>query len=87
MITEFAEKKDNIDSWINGGFMILDKKVLDYIESDEIFFERDPLENIAHDHELMAYKHHGFWFAMDTLKNRTDLEALWSNMKAPWKIW
>ena len=87
MITEFAEKKDNINSWINGGFMVLDKKVFDYIDGDEIFFERDPLENIAHDHELMSYKHHGFWFAMDTLKNRTDLEAMWASGKAPWKIW
>ncbi len=87
MVTEFAEKKDNIDSWINGGFMVLNKKVLDYIDNDEVFFERDPLENIAHDHELMSYKHKGFWYAMDTLKNKTDLEALWLAGKAPWKIW
>lgn len=87
MITEFAEKKDNIDSWINWGFMVLNKKVLDYIESDEVFFERDPLERIAHDHELMSYKHRWFWHAMDTLKNRTDLEAMLATGKAPWKIW
>ena len=87
MITEFAEKKDNIDSWINGGFMVLNKKVLDYIESDEVMFERDPLERIAHDHELMSYKHRWFWHAMDTLKNRTDLETMLATGKAPWKIW
>ena len=56
-MTEFAEKKDNLDSWINGGFMVLNKKTLDYIEGDEVFFERDPLENIAQDRELMSYKH------------------------------
>lgn len=86
MITEFAEKKDNLDSWINGGFMVLNKKVLDYVVADEMF-EQEPLENIAKSHELMSYKHHGFWFAMDTLKNKTDLEAKWNSWKAPWKIW
>ncbi len=78
MITEFAEKKDNLDSWINGGFMVLNKKVLDYVVADEMF-EQEPLENIAKSHELMSYKHHGFWFAMDTLKNKTDLEAKWNS--------
>ena len=87
VVTEFAEKKDNLDSWINGGFMVLNKKTLDYIEGDEVFFERDPLENIAQDRELMSYKHRGFWYAMDTLKNKNDLEALWLSGKALWKTW
>lgn len=87
IVTEFAEKKDNLDSWINGGFMVLSKKTLDYIEGDEVFFERDPLENIAQDWELMSYKHRGFWYAMDTLKNKNDLETLWLSGKALWKTW
>jgi glucose-1-phosphate cytidylyltransferase len=83
----FSEKKDNNDMWINGGFMVLNKKVIDYISGDEISFEKAPLENIASDGELMAYRHNGFWYAMDTLKNRMDLEDMWSSKKAPWKIW
>ena len=86
-ITEFAEKKDNEDSWINGWFMVLNKKVIDYIEGDAMPFEKAPLENIAKDWQLMAYKHTGFRFAMDTLQNRNTLENLWSTWKAPWKIW
>lgn len=86
-VIEFAEKKDNESSWINGGFMVLDKKVIDYISWDEIPFEKDPLENIAKDGELMTYKHHGFWYAMDTLQNKNTLESLWAKWEALWKIW
>jgi glucose-1-phosphate cytidylyltransferase len=86
-INEFAEKKDNEDSWINGWFMVLNKKVIDYIAGDTMPFEKAPLENIAKDWQLMAYKHTWFWFAMDTLQNKNTLESLWSTWKAPWKTW
>lgn len=84
---EFAEKKDNESAWINGGFMVMNKKVIDYIASDDMPLEKDPLENLARDGELMTYKHDGFWYAMDTLQNKNTLEAWWSEKKAPWKIW
>ena len=86
-VTQFSEKKDNDDNWINGGFMVLNKKVLDYIPGDEMPFEKAPLEWIANDGELMAYKHDGFWYAMDTLQNRNTLESLWLKGEAPWKKW
>ena len=86
-VIEFAEKKDNQSAWINGGFMVLDKKVIDFISWDEMPFEKDPLENIAINGELMTYKHSGFWYAMDTLQNKNTLESLWIKGGAPWKIW
>lgn len=86
-IKQFAEKKDNEDSRINWWFMVLNKKVIDYISWDEMSFEKDPLENIAKDWQLMAYKHNWFWFAMDTLQNKNTLESLWQSWKAPWKTW
>ena len=86
-IKQFAEKKDNEDSWINWWFMVLNKKIIDYIAWDEMPLEKDPLENIAKDGELMAYKHSWFWFAMDTLQNRQDLENMWNSWKALWKTW
>ena len=67
--------------------MVLNKKVVDYIEWDAMPFEKIPLENIAKDLQLMAYKHTGFWFAMDTLQNKNTLENLWQSWKAPWKTW
>ncbi len=85
-IFEFAEKKDNDDSYINWWFMVLNKKVLDYISWDDVYFEKDPIENITNDWELMAYKHHWFWYAMDTLKNKQDLEEMWKKWDAPWKL-
>ena len=87
VITQFSEKKDNDDNWINGGFMVLNKKVFDYIPWDEMPFEKTPLENIATDGELMAYRHNGFWYAMDTLQNRNTLEWLWQKGEAKWKTW
>ena len=86
-IKQFAEKKDNEDSWINWGFMVLNKKVIDYIAWDETYLEHWPLEKIASEWELMAYKHSWFRFAMDTIKNKQDLENMWSSWKAPWKTW
>jgi glucose-1-phosphate cytidylyltransferase len=86
-IYEFAEKKDTVDSFVNWWFMVLNKEVLDYISWDDVYFEKDPIENIAKNSELMAYKHNWFWYAMDTLKNKQDLEEMWRKWKAPWKIW
>jgi len=84
-IKQFAEKKDNEDARINWGFMVLNKKIIEYISWDEMPFEKEPLENIAKDGELMAYKHSWFWFAMDTLQNRNHLETLRNTGNAPWK--
>ncbi len=86
-VVEFAEKKDNESAWINWGFMVIDKKAIEYIGGDDTPLEKDPLENLARDGELMTYKHHGFWYAMDTLQNKNTLEGWWSEKKAPWKIW
>ena len=86
-ITEFAEKKDNEDNRINGWFMVMNKKIIKYISGDDTYLEKWPLENIAKDGELMAYKHTWFWFAMDTLQNKNHLETLRSTWKAPRKTW
>lgn len=86
-ITEFAEKKDNESTWINWWFMVLNRKVLEYIEWDFMPFEKDPLENLAKNWELMAYKHCGFWSPMDKLKQKNDLNNLWDKWNAPRKVW
>ena len=86
-ITSFAEKSKEDGGWINGGYMVLEPKVFDYIKEDMVFFERDPLENLAKDGELMAYKHDGFWQCMDTLKDKNYLEDLLRNNNAPWVKW
>ena len=86
-VTSFREKK-NIDGVpINGGFMVLDPKVIDYIEGDSTIFEQDPLEALVKDGQLMAYKHDGFWQCMDTLRDKENLEKIWSSGNAPWKKW
>ena len=86
-INQFAEKTKEDGGWINGGFMVMEPKVLDYIEGDETIFERDPLENLAKDGELKAYKHHGFWKCMDTKRDHDALEEMWDNDDALWCIW
>lgn len=86
-IKSFREKAVEDGGWINGGFMVLDPKVLDYIEGDETTFEREPLETIASQGELDAYKHHGFWQCMDTMKDKQQLEELFEKGEAPWKVW
>ena len=86
-IMAFREKSDADVGWINGGFMILDPKVLDYIEGDNTVFERDPLEKLVADGQLMAFRHRGFWQCMDTLRDKERLEGLWNSKKAPWKRW
>jgi len=86
-VRSFREKSQADVGWINGGFMILDPKVVDYIEGDATIFERAPLEKLAADGELMAFKHRGFWQCMDTLRDKEKLEKLWASDKAPWKRW
>lgn len=85
-INKFAEKTKEDGGWINGGFMVLEPEVLDYIEGDKTMFEDEPLENLAKDGELKAYKHHGFWKCMDTKRDHDALEEMW-NENAPWAIW
>lgn len=86
-VVEFAEKTQTTEGRINGGFMVLNREVLDYISTDETSFEREPMERLAQDGELMAYCHDGFWQAMDTLRDKQLLERMWESGKAPWKIW
>ena len=86
-VLSFREKSQNDVGWINAGFMVLDPKVLDYVEGDSIMFERDPMENLARDGQLMCYRHEGFWQCMDTLRDKQKLDGLWESGAAPWKLW
>jgi glucose-1-phosphate cytidylyltransferase len=86
-VVRFQEKPQDDSTWINGGFFVLEPKVFDYIQDDNTILERDPLENLAKQGQLGAYRHHGFWQAMDTLRDKNRLEELWTSGKAPWKIW
>jgi glucose-1-phosphate cytidylyltransferase len=86
-ITDFYEKPENSEGWINGGYFVLSHKALDYIEGDETVWERGPIERLAKDGQLMGYRHNGFWSCMDTLKEKNILDELWATGNAPWKIW
>lgn len=86
-VAGFREKPGGDGGWINGGFFVLSPKVLDYIEDDTTIWEREPLERLADEGQLSAHLHEGFWQPMDTLRDKTFLEELWSTGKAPWKIW
>ncbi|QIA06711.1 glucose-1-phosphate cytidylyltransferase [Draconibacterium halophilum] len=87
-VERFQEKPKGDGSWINGGFFVCEPKVFDYIiEGDKTIFEQSPLENLARDGELIAYKHSGFWKPMDTLRDKTQLEDLIEQGKAPWVKW
>lgn len=83
----FKEKPDGDGAWISGGFFVLDPSVLDYIDSDSTVWEREPMEKLAEEGEMMAYRHRGFWQAMDTLRDQRYLESLWSSANAPWCTW
>jgi glucose-1-phosphate cytidylyltransferase len=87
MIKEFTEKPQTGEGWINGAFFVLEPKVFDYIEGDETQWEREPLERLAADGQLMAYRHTSFWQCMDTLRDKKLLEDLWQHGGAPWKVW
>ena len=87
-INSFNEKPRGDGSWINGGFMVCEPKVFDYItDGDSTIFERKPLENLAKDGHLNSYKHYGFWHSMDTLKDKNDLTYMWQNQQAEWAVW
>lgn len=86
-VKAFREKSTDDSGWINAGFMVLSPKVLDYVKDDTIMFEREPMEKLASDGELMCYKHSGFWQCMDTLRDKEKLEKMWANKTAPWKVW
>jgi glucose-1-phosphate cytidylyltransferase len=87
LIQRFEEKPRGDGGWINGGFFVLSPKVIDYIEGDETIWERGPLERLAAEGQLAAFKHTGFWYAMDTLRDKMKLEEFWQTGQAPWKIW
>lgn len=87
-VTSFQEKPAGDGAWINGGFFVLEPAVFDYIQSgDQTSFEVEPLQNLVQDGQLSAYQHHGFWQAMDTLRDKNQLEDLWKSGRAPWKSW
>ena len=86
-ISEFSEKPQTKEGWINGAFFVLEPEIFDYIDGDETQWEKGPLEKLARDGQLMAYKHDGFWQCMDTLRDKNRLEALWASGNAPWKTW
>ena len=86
-ITEFSEKPQTREGWINGAFFVLEPGVFDYIKDDSTQWEKEPLENLANDDQLMAYKHTSFWQCMDTLREKYIMETYWNSGNAPWRIW
>lgn len=86
-INRFNEKSKEDGGWINGGFMVVEPKIFEYIEDDNTIFEMGPLKEIAEEGQLVAYKHHGFWQCMDTQRDKILLEDMWIKNDAPWKIW
>lgn len=86
-ISTFREKPNGDGAWVNGGFFVLEPGVLDYIESEQTVWEKEPMERLAREGQLSAYRHSGFWQPMDTLRDRMYLEDLWASDKAPWKVW
>ncbi|MEG0914963.1 MAG: glucose-1-phosphate cytidylyltransferase [Christensenellaceae bacterium] len=86
-ISSFREKLQQDSGWINGGFMVLEPAIFDYIENDSTVLEKEPLEKLAKEGQLMAYKHGGFWQCMDTMRDKMLLDTLLLENKAPWKVW
>lgn len=86
-VTRFEEKPQTSEGWINGAFFVLEQGVVDYISGDACQWELEPLERLARDGQLMAFRHEGFWQCMDTLRDKKLLERLWSEDRAPWKTW
>ena len=87
VVRSFHEKPEGDNRWINGGFFVLNPAVIDLIDGDNVMWEREPLEALAARGQLSAYRHNGFWQPMDTIRDRQMLEHLWTNNKAPWKLW
>lgn len=86
-VRQFSEKAKEDGGWINAGFMVLEPEVFSYIEGDQTYFEKEPLENMAQDGNLAAYRHEGFWKCMDTMRDKGMLDELWNKGNAPWKRW
>ena len=87
VVTEFGEKNQSEEGWINGGFFVLSPQVREYLLDYETPFEHYPLMTLAKSNQLMAYKHEGFWQPMDTLREKMELEEMWNSGKAPWRVW
>ena len=88
LVQKFIEKPQGDGAWINGGFFVCEPDIFDYIrQGDSTIWEREPLEQLAFDNKLVAYKHRGFWKPMDMLRDKIQLEDLWNSGKAPWKVW
>jgi glucose-1-phosphate cytidylyltransferase len=87
IVASFREKPSGDGAWINGGFFVLEPEAIDYVESDETVWEREPMERLAHDGNLAAYKHVGYWQNMDTLRDKMVLEREWASGAPPWKLW
>jgi len=86
-VMEFHEKHGGQDSWINGGFFVFEPGIFDYLQDDFTILEKTPLETLAKEKKLAAFKHNGFWHPMDTIRDKKHLENLWASNNAPWKIW
>jgi glucose-1-phosphate cytidylyltransferase len=86
-VEQFLEKPQGDGGWSNGGFFVLNKEIFNYIRGEKTIWEKEPLERLSKNNQLISYKYNGFWYAMDTLKDKNYLEGLWSAGKAPWKIW
>ena len=86
-VTTFREKNDKDSVVINGGYMVLEPEIFNYISGDDTIFEKYPLEQLTKERQLSAYKHKGYWQCMDTLREKNLLEGLWNENKAPWKVW
>ena len=87
-VLEFQEKPKGDGSWINAGYFVCQPEILDYIDSDDdVVFEQEPLKNLAKDGQIYTYKHDGFWMPMDSLRDKTELNKLWKDKQAPWKVW
>ena len=86
-IKSFKEKPDGDGAWVNSGFFVLEPAALDYIDGDSISWEKQPMERLAHEGKLAAFRHDGFWQPMDTLHDKVTLENMWLSGQAPWKIW
>ena len=84
-VNEFKEKPQTGEGWINGGYFVFNYEIFDYLKDETTILEREPLENLAKNNELVAYKHHGFWHCMDTIRDRDSLNEIWENGNAPWK--
>ena len=87
MVSNFLEKAEGESSWVNGGFFVLNKKIFKYLKNDQTIWEREPMESLAKDNQLSAFKHEGFWQPMDTIREKELLDEMWYSNKALWKLW